>query len=275
MRKLHIILPVHNRKSITQEFIRLLKVQTYSNYHLILIDDGSDDGTEEMVRSHISSLTVIKGKGNWFWGGSIYQGIKYIKLNHSDLADGVLIANDDIIFDHEFLEKGAKALFSRGGNIIVASCYSQQTGRLLGSGVHADWRNLTFIASNEPDKINCATTNALFITVRDLLQIGDIHPKLIPHYLSDFEFTMRACKKGLKLVPEPSLTVFFNETTTRNITDRVSGLFDYFNIRSPEYIVSWTFFILMLCPARYKYLNLGRVWYQVLKAALREAGRFL
>ena len=47
---LYILLPVHNRCDITREFIDCLKAQTFQDYHLVLIDDGSTDGTEQMVR---------------------------------------------------------------------------------------------------------------------------------------------------------------------------------------------------------------------------------
>lgn len=226
-----------------------------------------------MVRSHIPSFTVIKGKGDWFWGGSIYQGIKYLKLHHIDPDDYVLICNDDIMFDSEFLEKGVKALENSNNAMIIVSCYSQQTGRFLESGIHADWRSLKFGVSNDPEQINCASTMGLFVTVRHLLRIGDTHPKLIPHYLSDYEFTMRAYSKGLRLVPEPSLKIMINEATTRNVANREIRLINYFSKKSPEYIISWTFFILLMCPVRYRLLNLARIWYQLLKATYREVNR--
>ena len=79
MDKVYIILPVCNRRNITQKFVECLKSQTYTNYHLILVDDGSIDGTEEMVRSQIESLTVIKGNGNWWWAGGLQQGVDWLK----------------------------------------------------------------------------------------------------------------------------------------------------------------------------------------------------
>ena len=94
----YILLPVHNRKKITANFIACLKNQSYSNYHLILIDDGSNDGTSEMVRNEIENLTVITGKGNWWWGGALHQGYKWIKKNVSDKNSFVLIINDDTEF---------------------------------------------------------------------------------------------------------------------------------------------------------------------------------
>jgi len=76
---IYILLPVHNRLEITQRFITCLKAQTYQKYHLILIDDGSSDGTAEMVQENISSLTVVRGKGSWWWAGALQQGYRWLR----------------------------------------------------------------------------------------------------------------------------------------------------------------------------------------------------
>ena len=76
---IYILLPVHNRRELTRDFIDCLKAQTYQNFHLVLIDDGSTDGTDQMVRERIENLTVIRGNGDWWWAGSLQQGFNYLK----------------------------------------------------------------------------------------------------------------------------------------------------------------------------------------------------
>jgi glycosyltransferase involved in cell wall biosynthesis len=41
MKKVYILLPVHNRKEVTQSFIKCLNAQSVKDFHLVLIDDGS------------------------------------------------------------------------------------------------------------------------------------------------------------------------------------------------------------------------------------------
>ena len=94
MDKIYILLPVHNRREITRKFIECLKLQTHQNYHLVLIDDGSTDGTEKIVQSQIQALTVIKGKGDWWWAGSLQQGYLWMKSQNLTSSDLVLIIND-------------------------------------------------------------------------------------------------------------------------------------------------------------------------------------
>ena len=44
--------------------------------------------------------------------------------------------------------------------------------------------------------------------------MGGFHPKLLPHYLSDYEFTIRATKKGFKIKSFKELSYKFDEKTT-------------------------------------------------------------
>ena len=69
--KIYILLPVHNRKEITRGFVECLKAQTFQDYRLVLIDDGSNDGTADMVKESIPSVTVLRGIGDWWWAGSL------------------------------------------------------------------------------------------------------------------------------------------------------------------------------------------------------------
>jgi len=44
-----IIIPVLNRKELMKETIQSVQKQTYSNWELCIIDDGSTDGTWEYI----------------------------------------------------------------------------------------------------------------------------------------------------------------------------------------------------------------------------------
>ena len=102
---LYVLLPVHNRITITDGFIACLLSQTFKNYHLILIDDGSNDGTSEMVRSKVPNLTIIRGQGDWWWAGSLQQGLNCLKSQQLSNDDLVLFINDDFLLgEHKFFE---------------------------------------------------------------------------------------------------------------------------------------------------------------------------
>lgn len=50
--KVSVITPCYNGESFIARFLDSLLVQTYNNIEFILINDGSTDKTEEIVRSY-------------------------------------------------------------------------------------------------------------------------------------------------------------------------------------------------------------------------------
>jgi len=266
---IYILLPVHNRQDITRRFIECLEKQTVRNYHLVLIDDGSTDGTEEMVRGRIKPLTVLKGKGDWWWAGSLQQGYKWLKSQKTPLEHIVLIGNDDTEFEGNFLETALNILSGQRNMLLMAQCYGRRSKQLIDAGVHADWRRLTFDQAVSTDQINCLTTRCLFLKVGDFFDIGEFYPKLLPQYASDYEFTIRAHRKGKKLITDSALRVFVDERATgfhQLDMDAPFSLFykQLFSKKSIPNPVVWTIFILLACPWQWKILNLFRIWKNVL-----------
>ena len=280
MSKVYIILPVHNRLETTRCFVECLKLQTYANYHLILVDDGSTDNTEAMVRSQIKSLTVLKGKGNWWWAGSLQQGIDWLKSNAVNASDIVLMINDDVTYDKFFLEKAIATLSHKQQHLLQALSFSKKTGRLVDAGVKADLKALKFKQTLIPKETNCLTTRSLFIKFSDLLKVGGFYPRLLPHYLSDFEFTIRAHNKGLKLLAYPELKVIVNENTSGFLQTGFEKLKDkelcsfikkYFSKKSKSNPIYFTVFVLLTCPKIWIPLNIARVWKWALTVILKQS----
>lgn len=269
MSKVYIILPVYNRIKLTRRFVKCLKSQTHQNYHLILVDDGSIDNTEAMVKSQIKSVTVLKGKGNWWWAGSLQQGINWLKNNAVSASDLVLMINNDVTFDKHFLEKAIAILTHKQHTLLQALSFSKQTGRLVEAGVKADLKRLKFTQTTIPEETNCLSTRSLFMRFSDLNRIGNFYPELLPHYLSDYEFTIRAHKKGLNLLINSELKIVLNESTTgvfqsgfeKLKNERFSFfLKKYFSKRSKANPIYFTIFILLTCPKVWIPLNIIKVW---------------
>lgn len=254
---IHILLPVHNRREITRRFINCLKTQTAQNYHLVLIDDGSTDGTAEMVLNEIKSATIIKGHGDWWWAGSLQQGYRWLKLHKPPSSDIVLMINDDTVFGPDFLEKAVAVLRNRPKTFLQARCYSQQTGQLLDEGVYVDWKRFSFERPSTLRPINCLSTRGLFFRVEDFFTVGGLRPKLLPHYGSDYEFTIRAHRKGMDLAMDPSVELRLDVTTTgyhqvdnKSILRAVKSVFSR---KSPINPITLSIFVALACPWPWKF----------------------
>jgi GT2 family glycosyltransferase len=262
--KVYILLPVHNRRELTRRFVECLKAQSYQDYHLVLIDDGSTDGTEEMVRNNIKDLTVIKGRGDWWWAGSLQKGYEWLKSSNISSNDLVLIINDDTEFEPDLLETAFNILSRRKKTLLLALCYSRRTKQLLEGGVQANLKWLFFKEASTSEQINCLSTRGLFLRVSDFLKIGGFFPRMLPHYLSDYEFTIRAHRKGMTLITDPSLKVWVDEHATgyhQFEGEPLKSLVEkYFSKKSTANPIAWSAFVILACPWPWKIINLLKVW---------------
>lgn len=272
MPTIYILLPVHNRKEITRGFIDCLKAQSYSDYHLVLVDDGSSDGTADMVRQEVPAVTVLTGSGNWWWGGSLQQGLDWLKENVSDQNSLILFINDDVHFSPTYLADAVRIMSEKPGVFMLSRYRSSITQKIRESGVVADLKKLTFREARDGEKINCLSTRGLFVHWTDVKENGDFYPKMLPHYFSDYEYTMRAYRKGFKCETSAELTIEENEETTgfHVIKEKSFRTFlaKYFSIKSPINPVYFSSFVLLTCSPFWIAINLTRIWFGATKNTL-------
>lgn len=68
--RVSIILPVHNRRHLIQRAIHSVIEQTFTDWELLIVDDGSSDGLEELI------LPLLPANPKW----------RYMKHSHRKLA---------------------------------------------------------------------------------------------------------------------------------------------------------------------------------------------
>jgi GT2 family glycosyltransferase len=270
--EIYILIPIHNRKLITLSFIENLKNQTYPNFRLVLIDDGSTDGTSEAVLHQLPNSIILKANGKLWWAGSLQMAINHFKKNNFHPETPILIINDDTVIPDNFLEIGFKELSSGGKSVICAS--SNLDGKITRSGVNINWLHFGFIGTEDDNLVNCLPTRGIFLRFGDVLNIGEFRPLLLPHYLSDYEFTYRAYVKGYKLMCPLNLylTPMLNESGIR-FFDHKKGfaylriLFSKKCVTNPFYL---TIFILIASPMKYKIRNLYDLYLMTAKGIIKS-----
>lgn len=118
MPKISVILPVYNAEKYLREAIDSILKQTFTDFELLLINDGSTDGSEEIIKSYTDDRIIyIKNEQNRGLINSLNRGI--------DLAAGEYIARmdaDDIALPERF-EKQLKFLWERNDIAMLATTY--------------------------------------------------------------------------------------------------------------------------------------------------------
>lgn len=89
-----------NGKQVTAECLDSLKKIDYSNYEIVLVDNGSKDGSVEFFEKNYPYLTIIKNKQNLGFTGGNNVGIKKA-LEHN--VDYVMLLNNDTLVEPNLL----------------------------------------------------------------------------------------------------------------------------------------------------------------------------
>ncbi len=107
---LSIIIPCHNEGNNIPKCLQSLKKQSFKNFEIIIVDDGSTDNTQEVVKK-IKEVKLIKG-GHKGPGFSRNLGAKIAK------GDILIFVDADMTFDRNYLKNLVKPMLSGKNNII-------------------------------------------------------------------------------------------------------------------------------------------------------------
>ncbi|MGQ1784696.1 MULTISPECIES: glycosyltransferase family 2 protein [unclassified Saccharicrinis] len=100
--KIYVVIAVFNRKSYTIQCLRLLQKQTFKDFGVVVVDDGSTDGTSNEIIRCFPEVILVKGTGNWWWTKSMNEGCKAAIEKGAGL---IITLNNDTIFNTLLIEK--------------------------------------------------------------------------------------------------------------------------------------------------------------------------
>mgnify|MGYP002740339086 FL=1 len=111
-----IITPAYNAKRFIEETIKSVQNQTYKNWEMLIIDDGSKDETEEVVRKFLDDKRIKYFKQeNAGSGAARNNGIRRAKGNYICLLDA------DDTWNKDFLEEQIKLLNEKNTTLVFSS----------------------------------------------------------------------------------------------------------------------------------------------------------
>ena len=232
----YIVIPVHNRKEFTRNCLLSLGQQTYKDFKVVVIDDGSTDGTAEMLTNEFPEVHVIKGDGNLWWTAATNLGVKYALENN---ADYILTLNNDTIATEDFLEKMVYWAERTPKSLLGAFALDANTKQPVYGGeiINWKWANSKFLLDILPKEqwyglheVTHFPGRGLLIPAEVFRNIGLYDEKHFPHYAADYDFTHKAIRAGYKVYCNYDAKLLIYPDASGNIENRKKkSLKNYYN----------------------------------------------
>lgn len=259
---IYIVIPVFNRRKFTQDCLLSLRSQTFTGFQTIVVDDGSTDGTQEMIREAFPEVILLETSGDLFWTATTNIGIKHaLELG----ADFVMTLNNDTYATPEFMEKidywakrHPKALFG-------ALALDAVTKKPVYAGQVIDWKLLRskswvhILKEGEFKGIRQVSHfpgRGLLIPKTCFDEIGLFEEILFPHYYADYDYTHKAARNGYqiycnldaKLLIYPDASGDRDNRKKKSVRNYFNHLFDR---KGGGNIRNFTVYVFRNCPPQF------------------------
>ncbi|QDA58886.1 glycosyltransferase family 2 protein [Hymenobacter jejuensis] len=259
---LYIVIPVFNRLKYTRACLDSLRKQTNPNFRVVIVDDGSTDGTATVLAADYPEVTVLPGTGSLFWTAGVNLGLRYA-LEQG--ATWCMTMNNDVVAYPDFVARMMEAAESRPPALYGAFELDASTQEPIYGGGWLDWRtgsfrNLLHELTPEQRRGLHRTQNlpgrGLLIPREVFDRIGMFAEKVLPHYYADYDFTHQARLAGFEVYLnfDAHLGTYPEESGDTQNRQRKS-LRNYYNhlfsIRGGANLRDFTRFARRNCPPRY------------------------
>ena len=229
-RLVSIIILNWNGKEDTIECLESLKKLDYPNYELIVVDNGSTDGSCEILKKNYPYVKLIENEKNLGVATGYNLGI------YQATGEYILLLNNDIVVDRSLLKELVSVLESNPEIGIVGPTmyYYDDPKRIWvggGGGIYWNKGKTSLLRTNEIDngdfdeitEVDYIAGCAL-LTKRDLFEeIGYMDTKYFA-YWEETDWCVRVHKAGYKVLYVPKAKIWHKISAT---SKKISGFAEY------------------------------------------------
>lgn len=216
----HVVVPVFNRLALTKRLIACLRRQAVNApMRIWIVNDGSTDGSGEWLAAQ-RDVDVVLGDGYLFWGGAVDLGLRHVRAKAAT-GDWVLLMNNDTIMEDDFVQRLLDAAQVHApaavGSVIRDAA---DNSRLLSIGATVNpWRmivrDILKCEIIDPDvpilEVDVLSGRGVLFPMAALVAAGGMRPRILPHYLADYELSLRVRRSGWRLLVLPSAAVYSDD----------------------------------------------------------------
>jgi GT2 family glycosyltransferase len=248
-----VVVPVHNKLSLTLRFLESFEQVDYPHYTVIVVDDGSTDGTAEALARLHPRVVRLPGDGRMWWTGGTNCGVRYaLRAGY----DYVLTINNDTIVSPDFLGRlvataqahprslvGARINFLDAPRKLwaIGSYAHWHTGIILQGNCHGGMEDDVIPRLDNPSPVQMLTGCGTLVPADCYHEIGLYDERWCPQYHADSEFTLRAQQHGYRILVDIQAVIW-------NDVDSTSMHKNLFSRRSPWFWRPLVAILWRYCP---------------------------
>lgn len=219
-----VIIPNWNGADLIRECLEALRAQTLA-HTVIVVDNGSSDGSNEVVRREFPEVQLLEFPDNAGFAGGVNRGIAPALVQG---AEYVVLLNNDAVADKRWLEELVSAAEANPKAGIVAAKIVTQDGKKLDStgDFYSIWGFPFPRGRGEADEgqydgaamrdIFAASGGASLYRAAMLREVGLFDERFFAYY-EDVDLSFRARLAGwtIRYAPEASVRHYIGGTSSR------------------------------------------------------------
>jgi GT2 family glycosyltransferase len=217
-----IVIPVHNRREITLQALRsLARIDRAGlRVHIIVVDDGSTDGTSDAIQADFPDVQIVTGDGMLHYAAGTNRGITAALSREPDF---LVLCNDDSIFHEKFLQRllatatacprsiiGGLLLLWDEPHLVFQVNFKWRTFR--GGWQQADRQSL-FDLPTEPFEVEGLAGNCVLVPAAAIMETGLLDEGKFPHGWGDIQYFNRMKETGWQLLVDPRAYIWCEPNT--------------------------------------------------------------
>ena len=227
-----------NGKEDTLECLASVKEFDYANYEIVVVDNGSSDGSVDAISKQYPDMTLLQTGENLGYAGGNNVGIRWALERD---ADYILLLNNDTIVATDLLSAFINATnLIPSGSILGAKIYFFDNPNILwfaGGRWSNDLNSCEHIGYGQPDgiefnhktEVDYITGCALFADAATFKEIGLLDDAFFLTY-EETDWCYRARAKGHKCIVIPEAKLWHKVSSSFGGAD--SPIINYFITRN-------------------------------------------
>lgn len=219
--RVSVVVPVRNGIDDTLQCLNSLSEEVCPDREIILVDNGSSDGTPELVKEAFPCVTILENWTNLGFAEGANVGIRY-GLEHG--CDLILLLNNDTVADPAFFHELIEVAQSDPNvGIVGPRIFSyDQPETVWFDGGYVDWSRafITRVRSASPGNnpheafpVDCVEGTALCIKRQVIESIGLLDARFFFYY-EETDWCVRAQRVGYKIMLAPNARIWHKVSRT-------------------------------------------------------------